>query len=136
MAKVWWSVSKAILFASILATPALSRDNGWADTSPKVRQWFQSLMQPDAPMVSCCGEADAYESDDYTVDGDVIVAVVTDERGDTFPNGVTRPHIEPGTKIRVPAGKVKWDQGNPTGHGYIFIGASGSLYCYIAPGGV
>jgi hypothetical protein len=119
-----------------LASPAIARDNGqWADTSPHVRQWFQSLMQPDAPAVSCCGEADAYEADDYTLDGDTIIAVITDERGDTFPNGVTRPHIEPGTKIRVPAGKVKWDAGNPTGHGIIFIGG-GSLYCYVAPGGV
>jgi hypothetical protein len=30
---------------------------------------------------------------------------------------------------------MKWDQGNPTGHGIIFIGAGGSLYCYVAPGG-
>lgn len=115
---------------------AFARGDGWGDTPANVRQWFQSLMQPDAPYVSCCGEADAYEADDYTVDGDTIVAVITDERGDTFPSGVTRPHIEPGTKIRVPQGKVKWDAGNPTGHGIIFIGGGSSVYCYVAPGGV
>lgn len=115
---------------------AHARGDSWADTAPNVRQWFQSLMQPDAPAVSCCGEADAYEADEYTVDGDTIVAVVTDERGDTFPSGATRPHIEPGTKIRVPAGKVKWDAGNPTGHGIIFLGGGETVYCYVAPGGV
>ena len=31
---------------------------------------------------------------------------------------------------------MKWDAGNPTGHGIVFIGAAGQLYCYVAPGGV
>ena len=41
-----------------------------------------------------------------------------------------------GMRIAVPNSKMKWDQGNPTGHGIIFIGAAGALYCYVAPGGV
>ena len=132
-----WGLFFLTVAVLLMGRHAHARDNGsWADTSPKVRQWFQSLMQPDAPMVSCCGESDAYEADEYSVEGDTVVAVITDERGDMFPNGVTRPHIEPGTKVRVPAGKVKWDAGNPTGHGIIFIGSGGQLYCYVAPGGV
>lgn len=117
-------------------SPAYSREGGWDDTPPAVRHWFQSLMQPDNPAVSCCGEADAYEADNFEVDGDRYVAIVTDERGDLFPNGVTRPHIAPGTRIVVPREKLKWDAGNPTGHGYIFIGGSGVIYCYVTPGGV
>lgn len=117
-------------------THAWARGDGWADTDPAVRQWFQSLMQPDNPAVSCCGEADAYEADTFFEKDGHYVAVVTDERGDTFRNGVTRRHIEPGTRIDIPHEKLKWDQGNPTGHGYIFIGAGGTLYCYVTPAGI
>lgn len=114
--------------------PAGARDNGWDGTPPKVRQWFQNLTQPDNPYLSCCGEADAYEADDFEVNGNQYVAIVTDTRGDVFPNGVTRPHIEPGTRIVVPNNKLKWDAGNPTGHGWVFIGGGG-LYCYVTPAG-
>jgi hypothetical protein len=31
---------------------------------------------------------------------------------------------------------MKWDAGNPTGHGVIFIGVGGQVYCYVTPGGV
>jgi hypothetical protein len=34
-----------------------------------VRQWFQSLKQPDHPRLSCCGEADAFEADSFEVEG-------------------------------------------------------------------
>jgi hypothetical protein len=75
---------------------------------------------------SCCGEADAYEADIFEVDGGHYVAVITDGKGE-IPNG---------TKIPVLNHKMKWDEGNPTGHGIIFIGVQGQVYCYIAPGGV
>lgn len=130
-----WGLFLLTIAVLLMGRHAHARDNGgWADTSPLVRKWFSELMQPDNPYVSCCGESDAYEADEYTVDGDTVVAIITDERGDTFPNGVTRPHIEPGTKVRIPPGKVKFDAGNPTGHGILFIG-SGGVYCYVAPGG-
>jgi len=91
-----------------------------------VREWFQSLMQPDNPYMSCCGEADAFEADTFEVDGDHYVAVITDGKG-VLPSG---------TRINVPNQKMKWDRGNPTGHGIIFIGNQGQVYCYVAPGGV
>ena len=50
----------------------------------------------------------------------------------TRPKGV----LSPGTKIPVPNHKMKWDAGNPTGHGIIFIGAQGQVYCYVTPGGI
>lgn len=112
----------ASLLTLAAAVPfALARDNGqWENSPPSVRRWFQGLTQPDNPWVSCCGEADIFE-----VEGGHYVAVITDGKGE--PNG---------TKIPVPDYKIKWDEGNPTGHGIIFIGVQGKVYCYIAPGGV
>jgi len=105
----------------------LARDSGQWDESPAhIRQWFHSLMQPDNPAVSCCGEADAFEADSFEVEGDHYVAVITDGKG----------VIANGTRIPVPNAKMKWDAGNPTGHGIIFIGANGQIYCFVAPGGV
>ena len=34
-------------------------DPEWENKPPHIRKWFQGLMQPDHPRVSCCGEADA-----------------------------------------------------------------------------
>jgi hypothetical protein len=118
----------AILFPLLLAAPpALARDNGqWADQPAYLRQWFQKLMQPDNPVVSCCGEADAFEADSFEVRDDQYVAIITNGKG----------VIPEGTKITVPNAKMKWDEGNPTGHGIIFIGGGGQVYCYVAPGGV
>jgi len=107
--------------------PAAARDNGqWSGQSVHVRHWFQSLMQPDNPTVSCCGEADAFEADLFEAEGDHYVAIITDGKG----------VLANGTRIPVPSEKMKWDAGNPTGHGVIFIGAEGQVYCYVAPGGV
>jgi hypothetical protein len=78
-------------------------------------------------------EADAYEAEEYETEGDHCVAIVTDARSDTSVNGSFRPRIEPGTRIPIPNTKMKWDQGNPTIHGYVFIGSNGALYCYVAP---
>lgn len=106
---------------------AEARDSGqWAAQPPAVRQWFQSLMQPDNPSSSCCGEADAFEADSYDVNGDEYVAIITNGKGE----------IPEGSRIPVPNKKIKWDRGNPTGHGIIFIGNFGEVLCYIPPGGV
>jgi hypothetical protein len=98
----------------------------WDNTPLAIRQWFQSLMQPDNPYMTCCGEADAYEADNFEAEGDHYIAIITDGKG-TIPNG---------TRIKVPNQKMKWDRGNPTGHGFIFIGSQGQIYCYVAPGGM
>lgn len=99
------------------------------------KDWFETLMQPDNPFQSCCGEADAYQADDFEVVGGHVVATITDGRDDLLPDGRTRRHIPPGTRVVIPDDKVKWDKGNPTGHGYIFIGRSLDVYCYVAPAG-
>jgi hypothetical protein len=118
----------ALLIAQLyVLSSALARDNGqWENSPAHIRQWFEGLKQPDNPNASCCGEADAYEADLFEIDEDHYVAIVTDGKGE-IPNG---------TKIPVPNHKLKWDAGNPTGHGIIFIGTHGQVYCYVLPGGV
>jgi hypothetical protein len=107
-------------------SPAVARDTGqWGDQSDIIREWFQSLMQPDTPWQSCCGAADAFEADAFEVQGDRYVAIITDGHG-VIPNG---------THILVPNKKRNLHDGNPTGHGIIFIGAGGQVYCFVAPGG-
>jgi hypothetical protein len=117
----------AAAIAALLLVPALARDNGqWEGVDPSIREWFQSLRQPDHPRVSCCGEADAFEADSFEAEDDHYVAIITDGKG-VIPNG---------TRIAVPNRKMKFDAGNPTGHGIIFIGNQGQIYCYVTPGGI
>jgi hypothetical protein len=82
--------------------------------------------QPDNSAVGRCGEADAFEADTFEIDGDHYVAVIADAKG-------VMPSCP---RIPVPNAKMKWDKGNPTRHGIIFIGGQGQVYCYVAPGGV
>ena len=104
-------------------------DREWENNPLHIRKWFQSLMQPDHPEVSCCGEADAYEADLFERDGNNWVAIITGQG----PRVANKPHIPEGTRINVPNSKMKWDRGNPTGHGIIFIGSRGEVYCYVTP---
>ena len=90
-------------------------------------------MQLDNPNLSCCGLADAYWADSYEVKGDQYAAIITDARDDIK---LGRPqHIEASTRVTVPNNKIKWDRSNPTGHGIIFIGIGGDVFCYLPPGG-
>jgi hypothetical protein len=114
---------------ALAAIPALARDSGqWGSQPTAIRQWFLALMQPDHPRVSCCGEADAYEADSFEVEGNHYVAVITAHRAVS--------NIPFGTRIPVPNHKMKWDSGNPTGHGIIFVGTQGQVFCYVTPGGI
>lgn len=96
-------------------------------------QWYQSLMQPDAPNASCCGEADAYWADEIHVRNGKTYATITDDRPDEPRH---RPHIDVGTEIEIPNYKLKWDKSNPTGHGVVFLSRAGYVFCYVQPGGV
>lgn len=124
----------------VVTSTAFARDLGqWEATDADVAKWFRDLKQPDAPNMSCCGQADAYFADSFEVNktGQTI-ATVTDTRDD---GPLGRPHIKPGTKIIVPDYKMKYDEGNPTGHGVIFVrwdddNAIFGVLCYITPGGV
>jgi len=76
--------------------------------------------------MSCCGEADAFQANDFEVADGEYITIITDGKG-VIPNA---------TRIPVPKEKIKWDKGNPTGHGIIFIGSTGAVFCYVSPGGV
>ena len=125
------SAQRVLAFMTTLAPSVhlIRYDPEWDNGPPHIRKWFQGLMQPDDPRVSCCGEADAYEADLFERDGNNWVAVITGQG----PGVANKPYIAEGTRIRVPNSKMKWDQGNPTGHGIIFIGGSGEVYCYVTP---
>ena len=112
---------------------AHARDNGqWENTDPEIRKWYSRLMQPDAPTVSCCGEADAYWCDGIHVKEGKTYCTITDDREDA-PLG--RPHVEMGTEIFVPDHKLKWDAGNPTGHAIVFLSTAGYVWCFVQNGG-
>jgi hypothetical protein len=89
-------------------------------------------MQPDNPTSSCCGEADSYWADEVHVRNGKTFVTVTDDRDD---GPLHRPHVPSGTEIEVPAHKLKWDRGNPTGHGVLFMSPGGYVFCYVQPGG-
>jgi hypothetical protein len=109
------------------AVAASARDDGqWANVPEHIREWFRSLKQPDHPRLSCCGEADAFEADNFEAEGDHYVAIITNGKG----------VIPSGTRIPVPNQKMKSDAGNPTGHGIIFLGPQRQVYCYVTPGGL
>lgn len=121
------------LAGALLAAPSLARDLGqWGQSAAAIRNWYSGLMQPDNPYISCCGEADAYWADDFAVEGDHYIAIITDDRDDA---PLRRPHIDPGKRFAVPNAKLKFDAGNPTGHGVIFIRVDGAVLCFVVPPG-
>jgi hypothetical protein len=94
---------------------------------------------------SCCGEADAYESDDFETDADGnLFAVLTcnDQKDCQEIKGKTVRL--PGAKFKVPANKmlVNHDPTNDTGHGWVWIANTSFdehgqpvVYCYAPPSG-
>ncbi len=101
--------------------------------------WYSSLYQPDAPTVSCCGVADAYWCDTISVEDHEAYCTITDDRADMPLNN--RAHVDIGTKIHIPASKLKWEQngkmiGNPTGHAVVFLSYTQQVYCFVQAGGV
>src|SRR5258707_11337536 len=130
-------MKRIILFLGIfscLIAGVNARDLGqWEAVDPAIREWYQSLMQPDVPTASCCGEADAYWADEIHVRDGKTYATITDDREDA-PRG--RPHVPMGTEIEIPNNKLKWDKSNPTGHGILFLSRGGYLFFYLQPRGV
>jgi hypothetical protein len=101
---------------------AEARDAGqWGGQSPEVQRWFQSLMQPDHPMVSCCGEADGFPVDHWESAG---------PDGQDF-----QVTLEDGRSFFVPSAKAQWRYGNPTGKDILFVGAKGTIYCFVMGSG-
>lgn len=132
----FWLIALALLMCVGVASCARSnaRDLGqWEASDPALREWYQELMQPDVPSASCCGEADAYFADEVHVRDGKTYATITDDRPDA-PRG--RPHVPVGTEIEVPAHKLKWDRGNPTGHNVIFLSRERHVFCFVQGTGI
>lgn len=119
----------AVLAATVTLSPALALDNGqWTDQPPEIRAWFQSVMQPDNPAMSCCGEGDAFE---VTLDGDdadSFAAIIFNGKG-IYPNGA---------HVSVPRSKLQYKYGNPLpldpGHYILFIQISNGRPLCLIPG--
>lgn len=123
-----------LLLGGLFVCGVSARDSGqWENTDPAIREWYQSLMQPDVPTASCCGEADAYWADEIHVRGGKTYAKITDDRPDE-PRG--RPHVDVGTEFEIPDNKLKWDRGNPTGHAILFLSRGGYVFCFVQGGGI
>lgn len=137
--EVWWTmtstqIAAAVLFALFVLGKAHAKDLGqWENSDPAVRAWYKSLMQPDHPDSSCCGEADGYWCDDLRVEKGKNVCTITDDRDD---GPLGRPHVPLGTVIEIPDHKLKYDRGNPTGHGVVFLSYRLFVFCYVQGGGV
>lgn len=126
-------VAAIVVLIVLGVTYAFARDDGqWGASDPKIREWYKGLMQPDVPTSSCCGESDAYWADEVHVRDGKTYAVITDDRPDK-PLG--RPHVDIGTEIEIPANKLKWDRGNPTGHSIVFMSRSQYVFCFVQGGG-
>jgi len=122
-----------ISLAPFLGSSGFARDLGqWENSDPVVTEWYRSLMRPDAPESSCCGEADAYFAKTTVKDGKTL-AIITDDRPDE-PRG--RPHRDVGEVFEVPDVKLKWDRSNPTGHDIVFLSRAGYVWCFVQGTGI
>jgi hypothetical protein len=124
LSAVSWHRTLVLAFVStgLIAIPALARDDGqWSNQPPEIRQWFESVMQPNN-RASCCGEADAF---DVQLDGEEqngdIRAIILNGRG-LYPDG---------TLVLVPHTKLQPKYGNPLDKVILFIGAGGRPICLI-----
>jgi len=62
-----FSIALAVLVWMLTSTMVNARDLGqWDDpANADLKKWYQDLKQPDNPVASCCGEADAYWADAF-----------------------------------------------------------------------
>jgi hypothetical protein len=137
----------AIAGMLLMCIPAFGHDfPAWKMFDPATQSWFEALMQPDNPAVSCCGEADHYWCDDIGAEqkwdekrGEmrtVNFCLITDDRPDA---PFKRKHIPVGTRIDIPAHKFKFGDGdpqkqivrNPTGHSVVFLSRGDYVYCFV-----
>lgn len=119
-----------------MVSTAFCRDSGqWENADPAIVEWYRTLMQPDNPRTSCCGEADAYWCDGIHVRDGKTFCTITDDR----PNEpLHRTPVPLGTEIEILPYKLKWNAGNPTGHAIVFLSSAAEpyVYCFVQNGGV
>lgn len=129
--------TSAVVLAGLILGMAFDARHAFGhDGDPSHDEWYMSLKQPDNPNVSCCGVADAYWCDDFSVKDGKTFCALTDDR-----EIAGRPSLPMGLKIEIPDRKLKWEQdgkqiGNPTGHSVVFLSSGGAVYCFVGTGGV
>jgi hypothetical protein len=135
MSKINWSLTGAVIVMAVLIAFlysvkfAVAKDFGqWENTDPEVRQWYQTLMQPDNPTASCCGEADAYWCDGIHVKDGKTFCTITDDRAN---EPLHRTPVPIGTEIEIPDRKFRNKGGNPTGHSVVFLSSGRAVYCFV-----
>lgn len=125
----------------------------WAQATPERQQFFKNAMRPDLvskdggpPKSPCCGEADAYEADEFDTANGNLYAILTCNDPDNcnqIPNCddetiTCRPPIPRGTRIKIRPDAILPPRQpiNLTGHGWVFISASTKyVFCYAFPAG-
>lgn len=95
---------------------------------------------------NCCGEADAYEADEYSVDANgTLYAELTCNSPKNCEDIPGKVHRAPGEKFRVPVEKTLMSHTpkNDTGHGWIWISPSSTnedgspvVFCWAPPAGL
>lgn len=129
-------ISRVVILLMLMGTVATARDQGQWNGDPGIKEWFESLKQPDYPAASCCGEADAYWCDEIHVkDFDGVKKTfckITDDRDD---DALKRMSVPIGTEIEIPDYKLTWKDGNPTGHSIVFLSRGMYVYCFVQSGG-
>ncbi len=135
MSRINWHLALGafvVLGLIIAINLAHAKDLGqWSLVDPEIRNWYESLKQPDNPAVSCCGEADSYFCDEHA-EGDQVYCIIDDDRNDET---LKREHIDNGTRIDIPPNKLNHDP-NMVGHGVVFLSRNRWVYCFIGIGGV
>jgi hypothetical protein len=137
------------LASACVATHARPADK-WAQASPDRQEFFKGAVMPGLPPSqkpeSCCGEADAYEADDFDTEQGSLFAILTCNDPENCPaerddgDGGTTPSLPEGKRILIPADRILPPPPagivNRTGHGWVFISTSGKVWCYSPPSGV
>jgi hypothetical protein len=127
----WLAFAVVCMLALIFFLYSIPVSRAHDHEHPELNEWYATLMQPDVPTASCCGEADAYYCDTIHVKDGKTFCTITDDR--VVPG---RPQVDVGTVIEIPNHKLKWDRGNPTGHAVVFLSRQLYVFCFVQPGGV
>lgn len=131
----------------LLCTSAQSRDGFDANGRPTVcglaprpsvcSDWIVNVKRPDT-RTSCCGEADAYQTDGYELDAEGNLWAIFSE---DYPprQGYEEQGFKKGDKILIPPDKMnnaRDEGGNPSGHSVTFIiTGTKQVICYLGPTG-